>query len=72
MASPSWCSPLCPQWPKDECDRTCKRITEVKRDLGGTPPFGWRIGESGELVPTSEQQAAIRRMRELKGSGAKY
>ncbi|MFZ0015815.1 MAG: hypothetical protein WAL10_00640 [Acetobacteraceae bacterium] len=44
----------------------------MKRDLGGTPPFGWRIGESGELVPTSEQQAAIRRMRELKESGAKY
>jgi hypothetical protein len=20
-------------------------ITEMKRDLGGTPPFGWRIGE---------------------------
>jgi putative DNA-invertase from lambdoid prophage Rac len=59
-----------------ERDRTRERITEVKRDqrqrgryLGGTPPFGWRVGETGELVPMPEQQAAIRRMRKLKDQG---
>ena len=59
-----------------ERDRTRERITEVKRDqrhrgryLGGTPPFGWRVGEAGELVPMPEQQAAIRRMRKLKDQG---
>jgi putative DNA-invertase from lambdoid prophage Rac len=59
-----------------ERDRTRERITEVKRDqrqrgryLGGRPPFGWRIGEAGELVPVPEQQAAIRRMRKLKDQG---
>src|ERR1700733_5619517 len=45
-----------------ERDRTRERITEVKRDqrqrgryLGGTPPFGWRVGEAGELVPVAKQ-----------------
>ena len=59
-----------------ERDRTRERITEVKRDqrqrgryLGGTPPFGWRVGEAGELVPVADQQAAIRRMRKLKDQG---
>jgi putative DNA-invertase from lambdoid prophage Rac len=59
-----------------ERDRTRERITEVKRDqrqrgryLGGRPPFGWRIGDAGELVPVPEQQAAIRRMRKLKDQG---
>jgi putative DNA-invertase from lambdoid prophage Rac len=59
-----------------ERDRTRERITEVKRDqrqrgryLGGKPPFGWRVGEAGELVPVPEQQAAIRRMRKLKNQG---
>jgi DNA invertase Pin-like site-specific DNA recombinase len=59
-----------------ERDRTRERITEVKRDqrrrgryLGGIVPFGWRVGESGELVPVPEQQAAIRRMRRLKDQG---
>jgi putative DNA-invertase from lambdoid prophage Rac len=59
-----------------ERDRTRERITEVKRDqrqrgryLGGKPPFGWRVGEAGELVPVPEQQAAIRRMRNLKDQG---
>ena len=59
-----------------ERDRTRERIAEVKRDqrqrgryLGGTPPFGWRVGEAGELVPVPEQQAAIKRMRRAEGSG---
>jgi DNA invertase Pin-like site-specific DNA recombinase len=59
-----------------ERDRTRERITEVKRDqrqrgryLGGTPPFGWRVGEAGDLVPVPDQQATIRRMRKLKDQG---
>ena len=59
-----------------ERDRTRERIAEVKRDqrqrgryLGGTPPFGWRVGEAGELVPVPEQQAAIKRTRRLKDQG---
>jgi len=51
-----------------ERDRTRERIAEIKRDqrqrgryLGGTPPFGWKVGETGDLVAVAEQQAAIRR-----------
>jgi DNA invertase Pin-like site-specific DNA recombinase len=43
-----------------ERDRTRERISEVKRDqrtrgryLGGVPPFGWRVGDTGELVAVS-------------------
>ena len=50
-----------------ERDRTRERIAEVKRDqrkrgryLGGRAPFGWRVGDDGELLPIPEQQAAIR------------
>jgi DNA invertase Pin-like site-specific DNA recombinase len=56
-----------------ERDRTRERISEVKRDqrqrgryLGGRPPFGWRVGEGGELIAIPEQQRAIQRMRKLK------
>ena len=59
-----------------ERDRTRERIAEVKRDqrqrgryLGGTPPYGYRVGEAGELVEVPEQQMAIRRMRKLKDQG---
>jgi putative DNA-invertase from lambdoid prophage Rac len=59
-----------------ERDRTRERISEVKRDqrqrgryLGGTTPFGWRVGEAGDLVPVPEQQAAIQRMRQLRDQG---
>ena len=59
-----------------ERDRTRERVTETKRDqrqrgryLGGTPPFGWRVGEDGALVAIPEQQAAIRRIRRLKAQG---
>jgi hypothetical protein len=48
----------------------------VKRDqrqrgryLGGAVPWGWSVGEAGELVPIPEQQAAIRRMRKLRDQG---
>ena len=60
-----------------ERDRTRERIAEVKRDqrqrgryLGGTPPFGWRVGGAGELVPVPEQQAALKQMRKLRAEGA--
>jgi DNA invertase Pin-like site-specific DNA recombinase len=59
-----------------ERDRIRERITEVKRDqrqrgryLGGIPPFGWRVGDGGELIAIPEQQRAIRRMRKLKEQG---
>jgi DNA invertase Pin-like site-specific DNA recombinase len=59
-----------------ERDRTRERIAEVKRDqrqygryLGGTVPWGYRVGPVGELVPIPEQQAAIRQMRQLRDQG---
>ncbi len=59
-----------------ERERTRERIRDVKRDqrgrqryLGGIVPFGWRVGAGGELVEDPEQQAAIRRMRVLRGEG---
>jgi DNA invertase Pin-like site-specific DNA recombinase len=60
-----------------ERDRIRERIATVKADqrqrgryLGGVAPFGWRVGEAGELVAVAEQQAAIARMRELRQGGA--
>ena len=59
-----------------ERDRTRERITDVKADqrkrgryLGGTVPFGWRVGDDGELVEIPAQQAAIRRARVLRARG---
>ena len=59
-----------------ERDRIRERISNVKADqkarnryLGGTPPFGWIVGDDGDLVEVPEQQAAIRRMVELKQAG---
>jgi DNA invertase Pin-like site-specific DNA recombinase len=59
-----------------ERDRTRERIAEVKRDqrqrrryLGGAVPWGYRVGDAGELVPIPEQQAAIRKMRRLRSQG---
>ncbi len=59
-----------------ERDRTRERIAEVKRDqrergryLGGTPPFGWCVGENGQLLPMPEQQAALQQMRTLRAQG---
>jgi hypothetical protein len=36
------------------------------RYLGGTVPFGFRLGENGELVEHEAQQEAIREMSGLK------
>ena len=52
-----------------ERDRIRERITQVKRDqkdrnryLGGKVPFGWRVGEDGQLVEEPLEQEAIRDM----------
>jgi DNA invertase Pin-like site-specific DNA recombinase len=62
-----------------ERDRIRERITEVKRDqrargryLGGKPPYGWRVGDSGELVEVADQQRAIKRMLRLRANGHSY
>jgi putative DNA-invertase from lambdoid prophage Rac len=62
-----------------ERDRIRERITEVKRDqrqrgrfLGGIPPFGWRVGERGELIEIPEQQAVIRRMQRMRAQGKTF
>jgi putative DNA-invertase from lambdoid prophage Rac len=60
-----------------ERDRIRERITQVKRDqkarsrfLGGTrPPFGFRAGNDGGLVPDEAEQAAIARVKRMRGRG---
>ena len=60
-----------------ERDRTREQIVEVKRDqrsrghyLGGRVPFGWRLSpDSRTLVEVPEQQAAIKRIMELRSEG---
>jgi putative DNA-invertase from lambdoid prophage Rac len=60
-----------------ERDRIRERVATVKADqrgrgryLGGTRPFGMRIGEDGALEPVPEEQAAIDHIRRLRASGA--
>jgi putative DNA-invertase from lambdoid prophage Rac len=52
------------------------RIRDVKADqrkreryLGGIVPFGWQVGHDGELVEVPAEQAAIRRMTDLRQEG---
>jgi putative DNA-invertase from lambdoid prophage Rac len=60
-----------------ERDRMRERITQVKRDqkarnrfLGGTrPPFGFRAGDAGDLVPDEAEQAAIAKAKRMRGRG---
>jgi putative DNA-invertase from lambdoid prophage Rac len=59
-----------------ERDRIRERIGQVKADqkargrfLGGSVPFGFRLGEDGGLVPVEAQQDAIREMVTLKAQG---
>jgi DNA invertase Pin-like site-specific DNA recombinase len=59
-----------------ERDRIRERIGQVKADqkargryLGGTVPFGYRIGEGGELVPHEGEQEAIRAIEALRAVG---
>jgi putative DNA-invertase from lambdoid prophage Rac len=59
-----------------ERDRIRERIGQVKADqkargryLGGKIPFGFRRGETGELVEVPAEQEAIRGMVALRGQG---
>jgi putative DNA-invertase from lambdoid prophage Rac len=59
-----------------ERDRIRERIGQVKADqkargryLGGLKPFGYRIGDDGELVPDEAEQAAIKRMAAMRKRG---
>jgi DNA invertase Pin-like site-specific DNA recombinase len=59
-----------------ERDRIRERIGQVKADqkargryLGGSAPFGYRVGEAGELVPHEGEQKAIREMKRLRAQG---
>ena len=59
-----------------ERDRIRERIRDVKADqrrrkryLGGIVPFGWRVGEDGELVAVPAQQAAIKKAKALRAKG---
>jgi DNA invertase Pin-like site-specific DNA recombinase len=59
-----------------ERDRIRERITQVKRDqrqrgrwLGGRKPFGWSIGEDGQLVKDAEEQEAIARAKRMHKAG---
>jgi len=59
-----------------ERDRTRERIRDVKADqrarhryLGGTVPFGWKIGQDGALVEDRAEQAAIAKMVRLRHAG---
>lgn len=60
-----------------ERDRIRERVTTTKHDqrergryLGGSLPFGFRVGDDGELVEDPAQQAAIARIHSLHASGA--
>jgi putative DNA-invertase from lambdoid prophage Rac len=59
-----------------ERDRIRERVSQVKADqkargryLGGKVPFGFRVGESGELTPQADEQKAIREIRRLRARG---
>jgi putative DNA-invertase from lambdoid prophage Rac len=59
-----------------ERERIRERVADVKRDqkdrnmfLGGNVPFGFRIGDEGQLLEDEKQQAAIKRMRALACEG---
>jgi putative DNA-invertase from lambdoid prophage Rac len=59
-----------------ERDRIRERIGQVKADqkargryLGGKIPFGFRRGESGELVPHEGEQEAVHEIIELRAQG---
>jgi hypothetical protein len=54
-----------------------QRILDVKSDqkrqgkhLGGKRPFGYQIGEDGKLIEDAREQAAIRRIVEMRKADA--
>jgi len=59
-----------------ERDRIRERIAQVKADqrdrgryLGGSRPFGWRIGDDGHLKADEREQEALGKMHELRAAG---
>lgn len=59
-----------------ERDRIAERICDVKssekekgRFLGGSRPFGHRIGDDGELIPDESEQILINRAVDLRKQG---
>lgn len=59
-----------------ERDRIRERVAQVKADqkgrgryLGGKVPYGYVVGDAGELVEVAEQQAVIARAKALRGEG---
>jgi DNA invertase Pin-like site-specific DNA recombinase len=59
-----------------ERDRIRERVLGTKADqkkrgrfLGGTAPFGWRVGEDGALVEVPERQATIQQIPALRSEG---
>jgi putative DNA-invertase from lambdoid prophage Rac len=60
-----------------ERDRTRERVAEVKRDqrqrgryLGGKVPWGWKVGDAGDLLPEPTKRTALKQMRKLRAEGA--
>lgn len=60
-----------------ERDRIKERIIQVKSDqrqqgryLGGKVPFGYRVGDNGDLVPHPDEQAMIADVERLAREGA--
>jgi putative DNA-invertase from lambdoid prophage Rac len=63
-------------WKKTPRRRIRERIGQVTADqkapgryLGGKVPFGFRLGESGELVPHEAEQEAIPEIVALRARG---
>lgn len=60
-----------------ERDRIRERVSQTKRDqrqrgryLGGKVPFGYRVGDDGDLVEEAKEQAIIAHARDLREAGA--
>jgi DNA invertase Pin-like site-specific DNA recombinase len=63
---------------ENERDRIRERIRDAKRHLaaqgvygGGKKPFGWDVVD-GMLVPNPSEQAALARMKAMRGEGKTY
>lgn len=59
-----------------ERDRTAERILDIKsnekekgRYLGGSKPFGYKVGESGELILDEDEQKIIKNVVFLRAEG---
>lgn len=62
-----------------ERDRIRERISTVKADqksrgryLGGKVPFGFAVGDGGDLVEVPEEQAAIAKAKALRAAGHSF